>query len=165
MMGTTHRCGAVAAACGLAFATQMPLPELAVVAGTGIVGSLFPDIDHKNSTISRKLPAVSWLARLFSTHRGLFHSPELYLLLWLLLIPVMKVYAGIVEWAIMGMFLGIANHLVLDACTKDGIPLLFPFSKKCFHILSIRTNSVGEKIVALLLVATAVFFTVCRVYS
>lgn len=40
----------------------------------------------------------------------------------------------------MGIGLGMASHLLMDALTVSGIPLLWPFSKKKFRLLSLKTG-------------------------
>lgn len=40
----------------------------------------------------------------------------------------------------LGLALGMASHLLMDALTVSGIPLLWPFTKKKFHILSLKTG-------------------------
>lgn len=150
MMGKTHLAGGIACGCAAAMAYPTVGTKAAVII-MGAVGGLVPDIDHKNSKLSHKLPVLSWIARLFSGHRGLFHCPmfyaALYILIWLLPIQNLLVAAGI-----NGLFLGICSHLLLDACTVNGIPLLFPVSQKNIHLLKIRTNSGAELLVRVALI-------------
>ena len=39
-----------------------------------------------------------------------------------------------------GFFIGIFSHLFLDSLTVSGIPLLYPFSKKKYKLLRLKTN-------------------------
>ena len=48
---------------------------------------------------------------------------------------------------VFAVLLGVFSHLLLDACTRQGVPLLFPLTRKNISILHIRTNSTGEKVV------------------
>lgn len=43
-----------------------------------------------------------------------------------------------------GIFLGCISHIVYDAFNKGGVMLLYPFSKKTFRFLDIRTNTFAE---------------------
>lgn len=59
MTGTTHFAAGLFAGASLALCLHLqPVQGAVVVAGTAL-GSLFPDIDHKNSTISQKVKPVS----------------------------------------------------------------------------------------------------------
>lgn len=157
MMGKTHLLGGIAAGCAAATACpDVKMKGIAITAGA--IGGLIPDIDHKNSTISKKIPILSWLARLFAGHRGLFHCPIFYgLLAWAaysFLLPETDLFrAGF--W---GVCAGVASHLFLDACTIRGIPMFFPLSTKSVHLLPIRTNSGGEMLVRVGLVCLIACF-------
>lgn len=157
MMGKTHLLGGIAAGCAAAMACpDVKTKGIAITAGT--IGGFIPDIDHKNSTISKKFPILSWLARLFAGHRGLFHCPIFYgLLAWAaysFLLPETDLFrAGF--W---GVCAGIASHLFLDACTVRGIPMFFPLSTKNIHLLPIRTDSLEEVWVRLSLLCSIAGF-------
>lgn len=43
-----------------------------------------------------------------------------------------------------GILLGCISHIVYDAFNKGGVMLLYPFSKKTFRFLDIRTNTFAE---------------------
>ena len=78
MLGKTHAAASVCAGFGLAVAVaENPLTG-AVIIGKSWLGSLLPDIDHKNSKISKKLKLTGFIVRLFTGHRALFHNPLLY---------------------------------------------------------------------------------------
>ncbi len=51
-------------------------------------------------------------------------------------------------WAVC---VGCVAHILGDMLTKEGCPLIWPFSKKRFRILCLTTGQTGEKIVAALL--------------
>lgn len=155
MMGTTHLIGGFAAGCAAAeFCPSIPTKATMITLGT--LGGIVPDIDHKGSKIAHVLPVLSWIVRLFSDHRGLFHCPLLYVVLYGL-IQLLQIQNDLAITAINGLFLGILSHLFLDACNAKGIPLLFPFSRKHFHILKIQTNSFMEMCIRCLLVLVAAF--------
>lgn len=112
--------------------------------GGAIVGSLFPDIDHKNSYIGQKAKSVSKAINKFAGHRKLFHAPLIYLFLYSIGIGMIKEKLGLV--AINGVFMGIFSHLILDSFTIGGLPWFYPFSKKKVSLAKIKTNGKFEDI-------------------
>lgn len=112
--------------------------------GGAIVGSLFPDIDHKNSYIGQKAKSVSKAINKFAGHRKLFHAPLIYLFLYSIGIGMIKEKLGLV--LINGTFLGIFSHLILDSFTIGGLPWFYPFSKKKVSLAKVKTNSKLEDI-------------------
>jgi inner membrane protein len=95
-----------------------------------VVASVLPDIDHTRSLIGRAAyPVASWLQKRFG-HRTITHS--LFFLLGcvgLLLLAAnvapARSYAVVCSYALL-------SHLLFDMCTKQGVPLLYPFSKRPF---------------------------------
>lgn len=112
--------------------------------GGAIVGSLFPDIDHKNSYIGQKAKSVSKAINKFAGHRKLFHAPLIYLFLYSIGIGMIKEKLGLV--LINGVFLGIFSHLILDSFTIGGLPWFYPFSKKKVSLSKVKTNGKLEDI-------------------
>ena len=98
-----------------------------LMVGGAALGSLLPDIDTHKSTISQILPPIttfiSNLIHKFFGHRGLIHYPLLYIILALLTLPR--------NFNLIGLYFGIFGHLLLDACTYQGIPgLTWIFHRK-----------------------------------
>lgn len=163
MMGRTHICGGVLAGLSVAAVTQCPYSAAALTAAAGAVGGLIPDIDHKNSKISKKVPLLSWAVRLFSGHRGIFHCPLLYVVIAAVIYSFWFPQTELMQMVFYGTFAGIFSHLLLDALTVHGIPAFFPLSRKNIHLLSIKTNSFGETVVqGVLLLAVGGIIWVCR---
>ncbi len=160
----THGIGGVGAGLLMASVLGSKSPELVqpVMLSGAVIGSLFPDIDHHQSYIARKIPMISVIVSSVFKHQGFLHSP-----LFLILAGIVTV--GISNTMLMGeqqstanLFLfgflpGIFSHIVLDTLNIQGIPWLWP-SKKRFHILSIRTNSGAEKIFTAVLSACVASF-------
>jgi len=129
--------------------------EYALVFGAAAIGSLAPDIDHPNSTITNGLGCVgallSGIARFVGGHRGATHT----LLLWAVLTALAIYVRGNV-----GLAFGVAYllHLLADAITVEGVPLFAPLYLKRVCLLpgaiAIRTGSFVEY---LLLVVTGVW--------
>lgn len=129
MTGKTHLLfgAATATVTSLAFYN----PESAYFAAptvfilTAALGSLVPDLDTPESTISRKLPILSQLICLFCKHRTLTHDAVIWGVLGALIsmkYPVM-----------LGFFFGYWGHLLLDSMTVQGIPWLYFLHKKAIY--------------------------------
>lgn len=121
-----------------------------------IVGSVFPDIDKKNSFIGRRFKAVSTVFSFVFKHRGFIHTPILYIVLIPLLLQIPQnlidgVFATYVYLTILGFTGGVLSHLLLDSMTEKGIMWLYPIKKKYFRLLRIKTGSSGEKFFSALL--------------
>lgn len=136
------------------------LSNLGLLAGLAGLGALLPDLDAQESKVKHlaiakgvepfALPSLV-LHRLLG-HRGLMHS----LLGW----GIAAVVVGLpVTWYVgwqpaLALLLGYGSHLLLDACTKHGIPFLYP-NKRRLHalpkLLWISTGSQAEDVVFALL--------------
>jgi len=111
------------------------------------IASIIPDIDHLYSKVSRKLPPFAILFSVLFKHRRFIHSLFPPLLLYMVLSQVDSSVAA-------AFLIGYVSHLLLDATTTRGIAFFYPlpFRIKGF----IRTNSLAEKIVALLLLIAVI---------
>jgi membrane-bound metal-dependent hydrolase YbcI (DUF457 family) len=105
----------------------------AAVFGTPVcaAAALIPDIDHEGSLIARSLGPVSrlvaWGVRAACGHRGLTHTGVSALVVGM----VSTVAAGFGlgwSWWWLGLAVGIGHlvHILGDACTRAGVPLLWP---------------------------------------
>jgi len=54
---------------------------------------------------------------------------------------------------VIGLTIGYGTHLLADMLTSRGCPILFPLTKKNFHILNIKTGSAWEYIAAAIISA------------
>lgn len=87
--------------------------------------ALLPDVDHTRSLIGKTCyPVAAWLQRQFG-HRTLTHS------LCFLLGTVGLLLLAPRSYVIVGGY-ALLSHLLFDMCTKQGVPLLYPFSKRPF---------------------------------
>ena len=123
---------------------KISLLSTGVFLGGTIVGSLLPDIDHKNSYIGQKVKTVSKAINKFAGHRKLFHAPLMYLLIYSISIGLIKDKLLLV--GVKGLFLGIFSHLLLDSFTIGGLPWFYPLSKNKFSLSKIKTNGRLEDI-------------------
>jgi inner membrane protein len=141
---------------------------LALLAG---VGALLPDLDARESRLKRvtvgagiapfALPSLV-LHRTLG-HRGMLHS-LIGLVLTALLLGVPLLHW--LDWQpALALLLGFGSHLLLDACTKAGVPLLWP-DRTRRHLLPARlrftTGSAAEEalLVPLTLAAVLLFLSV-----
>lgn len=144
MLKNTHTAAGMCAGFALAAVYTAPPLTAAAIVVEATIGSLLPDIDHKDSFISKKLRPVGWAARIFFGHRSFFHSVFVYA----------AVFAALWFWrqplavSLLPLFAGIASHLFLDALNPAGIPLLF---KRRVHLARIYTGSGAENFLRFLL--------------
>jgi membrane-bound metal-dependent hydrolase YbcI (DUF457 family) len=141
---------------------------LALLAG---VGALLPDLDARESRLKRVTvgagiaPFVLPSLVLHRTlgHRGMLHSlVGLGLTALLLGLPLLR-WLG---WQpALALLLGFGSHLALDACTRRGIPALWPDRTRRFLLparLRFTTGSAAEEalLVPLTLAALLLFLSV-----
>lgn len=152
----THSLGGVAAGLLMISANNVnePTYQTTMMAGA-VLGSLFLDIDHPKSWIANKMPMVSDVMSGVFKHRGFVHTP--------LFIIIVSIVLNTLNWGwlhelhylapyfIKGFVPGMLSHLILDTLNVQGIMWLWPISTKRLHILGIRTNSLMEAVVCLLL--------------
>jgi len=117
---------------------------------TAFVGSLLPDIDHRNSYIGKRVKTASKVINKFAGHRKLFHAPLFYLFLYSIALGM--VTNNLLRIGLNGLSLGILSHLVLDSFTIGGLPWFYPLSKKKFSLGKIKTNSKLEDILCGILI-------------
>lgn len=138
MLAKTHLtigilCGAIL----IKFVKINDIIEFFIYFGLIMLGSLLPDIDHKNSKINNKIK-ISKLLTFIIKHRGVTHS----ILALILLSVLLWRFAG--ELYAISLFIGYSSHLLIDAITKEGVCLFSPLSK--FRIRGIiRTGKIIEK--------------------
>ena len=152
MRGATHTFAGVTIAV-LMFAPAPPL-VLAGAAIAGGIGALLPDLDHPQSTISRRVWLAGATLRLVVSHRGALHS--------LLAMAAALLLAATVpgDWSQIALSaaVGYCSHIFLDALTISGVPLLWPKQQR-YRLLRLRTGGFGEMLFAwgLLFVLVYVF--------
>lgn len=162
MTYATHALGGVAAGTMVLSmtGTDDKITTAAILSGA-IIGSLLPDIDHTRSKISRSsavTQVASFAVSAATKHRGFFHTPLFVLILAVALntcIPLLPLNAvhETAQTISYGLIPGMLSHLLLDTCNPGGIMWLFPFSKKHYHVLSIKTSGLGEFVFSAVLIA------------
>ena len=121
------------------------------------VGALLQDIDHQGSKVSRSGAAgaiVSFAVSAFTTHRGVIHTPT-FTAAFLAALSLALRLAGISDWLtiLAGLGVGMLSHLMLDTLNPSGIMWLWPWTRKRFHVASVRTGSICELGAAVALLA------------
>ena len=127
--------------------------NMGVVMAFCVVGALVPDLDAGESKIKHIMvagtkplvPVAIAINRNFG-HRGFLHSARGWVGWTALILPL----GLILGWAaIIALSLGYASHLAADACTRTGIPLLYPRAGRHFLLpprLRIITGSDVEEV-------------------
>lgn len=154
MLGITHL--AIGASFGVFVAKSSGQPPTLLEWAALLVGSLAPDLDQgqaliarPGSLLSRFLPrgprvlldvlglAASRLLRSLFGHRELVHWP---------LLAMSFIGGGILfQCSPLAWFgWGYVLHILADSCTRGGVPLLAPFSRKRICFLTLRTGSWPE---------------------
>lgn len=139
MTGRTHDLAAFTALNAAFFVTplqSMSFATFVVCLATNFIGGLAPDLDKTTSSLWNKIRGGKILAVILSPllggHRLISHSLVGLGLAGLIFhfclqacAQVLIVDASVVWWSFM---IGYASHLLVDSFTKEGLPLLFPFS-------------------------------------
>jgi len=147
VIGKTHLAAGIAVGAAVCLKADLALaPGLICLAGAGL-GSLIPDIDQRNSTISKAAKPVGAVVNTVIGHRTLLHDPVLYIALGALC-SVMKP-----EWLIyvMPILLGVASHLLLDSLNPSGIPVLYAVHGPRVNFAFIHTGSKADRAIGLML--------------
>lgn len=140
MTGKTHMILGATTAALLARATGQPESTMLLMSAVGAVAALIPDVDM----LVRKIN-LGWVVRWLPVigHRGITHSG-------LAIVAVLVVAVLINHPLAWGSAVGYLSHLVADAMTVRGVPLLYPHRRQ-YHalpkILTITTGSMFESLI------------------
>lgn len=150
MTGKTHIMGGIAVTTAYAYYSNYDPTTLII---SGAIGAIIPDICHGGSKIGRRFPVLSKIINAIFGHRTITHS-----LLFLVLIGYVISLVSENQSIVIGVLLGMASHLVLDACTKNGIKLLYPASVTVRLPITTRTGGVIENIVLIALTVVTIYY-------
>ena len=158
MMWHTH--AAIGASATWLLVPFVPLDNSAIIAVLMVfcvVGAMVPDLDAVESKIKhvkviniKPLVPVSRAINRDFGHRGLLHSLRGWLIWTALLLPLIAAFGWL---SVAALSLGYASHLAGDACTRTGIPLLYPQRKNYFLLptkIRVVTGSAEEDIIFVL---------------
>ena len=139
--------------------TVMPIENIAVVAGVSAFSALLPDIDIEGSKVHNKAGIVGKGVTSIFSHRGFIHTPILYVFLYALMSMVLP------QAICLGFLIGTISHLVLDTFNYKGIMWMYPFSRKHFHIASIKTRTFSESVFTVLMIVATVVLSANDIVS
>lgn len=136
----------------------------AVYMVSSMAGSLFPDLDHRGSYLSRRMKLSSMIISNMFSHRGATHSPILLTIGTTIAYLLSKLYyIGELSIIIATAFLlGALSHVFLDWFTKGGVPMFMPISKKKYSLLKMSSGKAGEKIVFMTCISLACILLVYK---
>lgn len=153
MMGRTHALFGITALWLLKPLDLITTDNLAPLVIIAMLGALSPDLDAGESKLKRFAVAgitpfapLSLMLHHSFGHRGLLHSLVGLSLFTVLCALPLALWLG---WPFgMALSLGYASHLLADAATKSGIPLLYPRRQR-YHLLPngwrFTTGSMAEE--------------------
>ena len=151
----TYKTHFIGGACApIMLSAVMPIENIAVVAGVSAFSALLPDIDIEGSKVHNKAGIVGKGVTSIFSHRGFIHTPILYVVLYALMSMVLP------QAICLGFLIGTISHLVLDTFNYKGIMWMYPFSRKHFHIASIKTRTTMETIFMAVMIAITLFILV-----
>jgi len=122
-----------------------------------IFGALLPDIDEKESTMSKQHPFWNRIANSLSAHRGLFHTIWIPIIIFLVAYFVVSKYFAIPALMLMGFFIGYGSHLIADSMTVQGTTPLHPVHRGRINGF-IKTGGILETIFMCALVVFLMFY-------
>lgn len=124
-----------------------------LIAGS-VIGSLFPDIDHRGSFAGKKARVASWFASKLLGHRGPTHAPIVMtaLTLGLYLLSRSVIVDPLIRTIFIGFIVGVMSHIILDSFTVAGVPFLYPLTAKKYSLLGMQSGRIGETVVGVLMV-------------
>ena len=137
MLGATH--AAAGLSVGLLIASGARYEEAVLLGGVGVLAALLPDIDHPGSYLRRRIGLLGvgffWL-RL----RGFTHT-----MMCAALIAAAAMFT-LPEAMALTVMISYASHLLMDAMTVSGAPLLWPLVRRNIRLspIPIRTGSLFE---------------------
>lgn len=136
---------------------QIDFATLMAVIGANFIGGLAPDLDNSSAHLWKRIRGGSVLSKLIAPllggHRLISHSLLGVGIMGFLFARLLDVLSSVVlvdmQQVWWGFMIGLISHLVMDALTKDGIPLLFPLPFRIgippLSWLRIRTGGLAEK--------------------
>lgn len=152
MLSPTHICfGVLTGSFAISFHSHQPGISLGLNTLSGalllsaVSGSVLPDIDNKAARISKILPFLNRLVNKRWSHRTVTYSffglgiSSLIFYLGLLglawLTPLSRSQLDILAFVFGSAYF---SHLILDTCTRTGVPFLYPLIKNRFAYPSVE---------------------------
>lgn len=136
------------------------VPTLAGAVAVALVG-LLPDVDQAGSKAARlggwPTRALAWLVQVVLGHRGALHSLVAAFVAWWLgqLVGSALGVPGLAGLAAFGW----CAHLLLDAATAGGVPILWPLPLRLRLPPGLSTGGLGEHAALLGVLAVCAWWT------
>lgn len=108
-------------------------PLILIIGGCSIIG---------NS------PKFKKKSKFFRKHRGIMHTLVVPIAIYLC---TFVLDVRLLDPLFEGLALGYLSHLVADCCTIMGCPILWPFTEKCISLTTIKTGTIWEYIMGVIL--------------
>lgn len=120
---------------------------VALYIGTSI-GAVLPDIDHKQSFISKKVNFFRYIVGRLFKHRYFTHSISFLTLLFVPYFILVNFFYidPFLKYIYIGVIIGAFSHILMDMFIGNGVALFYPFKKNKIAFLKIKSNSFLEKI-------------------
>lgn len=155
MVGKTHLCAGLCAGTAFALWADLPLAQTGIAVAAGMLGGVLPDLDHRKSKVTQRAGLFGFFSSRLFKHRGILHTPVVYLVLNAILILSLGNHP-MIHAAIFGALAGELSHLFLDMLNPSGIPLLWPVTRKRISLLPIQTGGKIDRFIGTLaLILTA----------
>lgn len=151
MMAVTHLAVGSAAALLTASYLSVSAPQMVIMLGGGILGSLLPDIDHPRSSFGRRVLPISIPLSAIFGHRGITHSLlAVVAVSWLIWVALqgMNWHPAFSVPFVIGLGVGYLSHLAGDWMTNSGVPLLWPSKRRFVAPIRIFTGDTIEYLIA-----------------
>lgn len=145
MMGKVHAFGGVSIAM---MATYMfyskDIGPILINGSLGMIGALLPDIDHNQSSIRNSSIILKHIKVRNEARMTVWHSIFPVIFFFVLSAAISFIYSFQQGLSIYCFAIGYGTHLIQDAFTIKGIPLLYPISDKLYSIGDLTTGSNKE---------------------
>lgn len=132
--------------------------------GAVVFLSVLPDIDHTQSIIGKIFLPISKRISIAYGHRTITHGIFFFLSLVILISALEKIFIGGHSFQIISIY-ALASHIIFDCCTKQGVPILYPFSRRAFVIPdnpSLRLSASDYRSEAVIFIVFCATIMFCR---
>lgn len=166
MTGKTHIAGGAAAGACIGFALHLPINQLLACCAAGGIGGLIPDLDASRSIITSHTGIVGATVSHVTRHRGIMHTPIVYVvlnyILWLMMFRSAPIsHPGTL--VLCGLFSGEISHLILDSLNHVGIMWLWPYPKR-FSVLHVSSHGILNTMLRYLFIAICACIVIWSYY-
>jgi inner membrane protein len=162
MQGFNHIAGGIAFTGIFASFSEINIFQETTYLGATALFSILPDADHTRSLIGKSVaPLANWVNKKFG-HRTITHSLVFYISIIVITSGIERIFHSSNVYTIICTF-ATASHLIFDMCTKQGIQLFYPFSKRAAVLpgnpnMRLATNDLRSEAIIFVIFCSMVFF-------